>query len=119
MECQMLVKGGHAQKFLERRFFHSSGVAEAHMIIDECQNLLRIATGKTQPMANFFRYLHSDVDMVVEANAIRRHAKCCRFAYVVQERTPGQSRRAWLRQMIEQQERVDEHISLGMKLRRL
>ncbi len=47
------------------------------------------------------------------------HAKRRRLAHIVQQRAPGQRRRAARLQLLQQQQRVNPDIALGMKLRRL
>ena len=119
MQRQMLIELRQAQKSLQRRFLHARHVAEAHVILDQRQNLFGLVVRKAQAPANFFRDLHANLDVVIEADAIRRHAKRRGLAHIVQQRSPRQRHRARLRQMIEQQQRVHKHIAFGMELRRL
>ena len=89
------------------------------MLIYERDDLLGLVVGKTQAATDFFGHSHAHLNVPIEANAVRRDPKGGRFPYIVQERSPGQSRRTGMRQFLKQKERVDEHVSFRMKLWRL
>ena len=57
--------------------------------------------------------------MIVEANTVRSDTKRRRLAHIVQQRAPGKGRRTRVGHMVEQQQRVHEHIALWMELRGL
>src|SRR5580700_93216 len=57
MQREMFVEARQAEKSLQRRFFHARGVAEAHVIVDERENLLRIVVRETQALADFLGHL--------------------------------------------------------------
>ena len=119
MQRKMFIEAGHAQKFLQSRLIHARGVTEAHVIVDQSKNLRRVVVGEAQALTDFLGDLDADIDVIIETNAVGRHAERCRLAHVVQQRAPGQRRRARMRQILQQQQRVDKHVALGMKLRRL
>ena len=114
VQREMLVESGHAQEFFQCRLVHARGVTEAHVIVDQCKNLSRVVIGKPQALADFFGDLDSDVNMIIETDAVGRHAEGRGLAYVVQQRAPGQRRRAWVWQILEQQQRVRKYIALSL-----
>ncbi len=75
MQCKMLIKRGHTEKFLKCRFFHARDVPEAHVIIDEGKNLSRIVFGKPQALADSFGDLYPNIDVPIETNTVRRTRK--------------------------------------------
>ncbi len=60
-----------------------------------------------------------DFHVPVEANAIGSHTESGRLAHIVQQRAPGQGHGAAGLKLLQQHERVNPYIALGMKLRRL
>ena len=119
MQGEVFVESRHAEKFLQRGFLHARGVAESHVIVDQGEDLLGVLAGEAQAATDFFRHFHADVDVPVEANAIRGDSKSWRLPDVMQQCAPGESCRARLRQIFQQQQRVHEHVAFGMELRRL
>src|ERR1700751_1479661 len=89
------------------------------MLIYESDDLLGVVVGKTQAATDFFGHSHAHLNVPIEANAVRCDPKGGWFPYIVQERSPAQSRRTGMRQFFKQKERVDEDVSFRMKLCRL
>ncbi len=48
VQRKMLIKRRQAQKPLQRRLLHPRDMAEAHVIVDQRQNLLGVVVGETQ-----------------------------------------------------------------------
>ena len=119
VQRQVLVEARHAQKLLQRRLAHASGMAKTHVIVHQRQNVLRVIARKPQPPADFLRHLHANLHMPVEADAVGRHAKRGWLSHIVQQRAPCQRGRAGLRKVVQKQQRVDENIAFRVKLRRL
>jgi len=119
VQFKMLLKMRHAEESLQRGLVHLHHVRKAHVIGDQGENLLAVVFRKSQTMADSLRHFDADVHMPIETDAIGSHAKRRRLAHIVQQRAPGQSRGAGLRQLLQQQQRMDKDIALGMKLRRL
>ena len=119
VQFEVLFEMRHAQKLLERGFVHALDVSEAHVVGDEGKDLLRVIIGKAKSTADFFCHFDPDVDVPVKTNAVGSDAEGGRFAYVVQQRAPGQRARTRLRQFVKEKQGVHKDIALGMKLWRL
>ena len=102
VQGEVLVKARHADKLLQRGFLHARRVGETHVVGDQRENLLAIVFRETQPAENFLPHLHSDIDVPIEADAVRGDAKSRRLANIVQQGSPGQCRGTRLRQVFEQ-----------------
>src|SRR5207248_383579 len=119
MQLQVFFKTWHAHEFFERRFAHLHGMGKSHVIFDQSEDLVCVAAGKSQTMADFLCHFHTNVDMAIEADAIRSNAKGRRLANVMQQGAPSQGCGAGMGKSVEQQKCVNKNIALGMKLRRL
>ncbi len=119
MQSQMLVELRQPHKALEGGVLHLAHVGKAHVIFHQRKNLLAIAIAEAQARENLVGDAHADLNVSVEANAVGRAPEGRGLAYVVQQRSPGQSQRAARRQCLQQQQGVNEDVALGMKLRRL
>src|SRR5258708_22904000 len=89
------------------------------MLLDQRQNLHGIGIRKAQTATNLLCHLHADLRVSIETNTIWRHAKRWRLAHIVQKSTPSLGKRARLRKIFEEQQRMLPHISFRMVLRRL
>ena len=94
VQREMLVEAGQAQEFLQRRFLHARDMAEAHVIVDQRENLRGVVIREAQAPADFFGNLDAHIHMIIEADAVGSHAKRRRLAHIVQQRAPGQRGRA-------------------------
>src|SRR5580704_2491216 len=90
VQFEMLGEVRHADKSLEGGFTHALGVGEAHVVIDQGENLLGVVVGETQTTEDFAGHFDANVNMSVEADAIGSDAKSRRLANIVQQRTPGE-----------------------------
>ena len=104
MQFEMFLEARLAHKSLECGILHLRRLGKAHVIVDQRQNLFGVIVRKPKSPADFFRHLHANGDMAIETNSIWRHAKCCGFADIVQERAPGHRRGTGLRQFLQQQQ---------------
>src|SRR3984893_16242060 len=102
----MFVKARNTHEALKCRFLHARHMAEAHVVFYQGQYLSRIVIREAQAFANLRGDFYSDIDMIVEADAVRSHAKGGWLTHVMQQSSPRQCRRARLRQMFQQQESV-------------
>ncbi len=94
MQGQVFFKAGQAEETLERGSLHARGVGEAHVILDEGENLPRILVGESEAAENFGAHGDADLDVAVEANAVRGDAEGGWLADVVEQRAPGEGRGA-------------------------
>lgn len=94
-------------------------VGEAHVVLNEGENLAGLVVGEAETAADVCADGDADLDVAVEADAVWRAAECWRLAHVVEQRSPGQGERAAGLKLMEQAQRVDEHISLRVVLRGL
>ena len=94
-------------------------VGKAHVLADQRGDLLGVVVGHAQAAADVLRHGDADFHVIVEADAVRRHAKRRRLADIVQQRAPAERRRRVGRQHFQQQQRVHPDVALGMELRRL
>src|SRR6202046_626934 len=72
---KVLVEAVEPKKTLQRRSLHPRRVAETHVIFNQRHNLAAFVVGEAKTAADLRAHRHSDVDMIVEADAIRRNAK--------------------------------------------
>src|ERR1700733_1252857 len=92
---------------------------EAHVIIDERNNLGCVVVGEPQAFTDFFRDLDVHLHMIIETDSIGRYAERGRLSNVVEQRTPSERWGTRLRQILQQQQSMNEDVALGMKLGRL
>ena len=119
MECEVLIEAIEAEETLQRRVLHLRRVGEAHVVLDQRENLVGVVVGEAQSATGFGTDRYADLNMVVETDAVRRDAKCRWLTDIMQERAPGEGERAARRELLEQEQRMDPDIALGMELRRL
>ena len=119
MQGEVLLELRQAEEPLQRGLFHLVHVAEAHVVLDERNDLRGLFEREAQPPQNLFGDANADLDVAVEANPVRRAAKGRGLANIVQQRTPGECRRRVGRELFEQQQGVNPDIALGVKLRGL
>ena len=92
---------------------------KSHVILDQGKYLICIVVGEPQAAADFLRHFDSDINVAVEADAVRSDTKRRRLADVVQERAPRQGWWTRMAQFFQQQQSMDKNITFGVKLRRL
>jgi hypothetical protein len=120
MQCEVFVEFRQAEEALEGRLFHLLDIAEAHVIFNEGENLGAVFVREAQAAQDFVRDLHADLDVAIEADAIRRFVRKGRgLADVVQERSPGErgGRAGW--ELFEKQEGMNPDVAFGVVLGRL
>ena len=102
MQFQVFVEARHAHESLECRFLHLLDVREAHVIVDQSENLASVVVREPQSLANFFRHRDADIDVAIETNAVGRNSKRRWLTHIVQQRAPRQRDRTGMRQLVKQ-----------------
>ena len=121
MRCSARCSGKfiETEETLQRGVLHPRSIREPHVIFNQGENLVRFVIRESKAPANLRAYSHTHFHVPVEANAVGSYAKGRRLANVVKQRAPGQRQGAAGLQLLQQHQRVNPHVALGMKLRGL
>ena len=90
VQRQMFLKLGQADEALEGGVLHPAHVGKAHVISHQRQDLLALAIAEAQSGEHIVGDAHADLDVAVEADAVRRAAEGGGLADIVQQRAPGE-----------------------------
>lgn len=124
VEGEVLVEAGQAEEALEGGLLHLEDVSEAHVIVDEGDDLGGVVVGEAKAIQHNLGDADADLDVAVEADAVVffmgiRRAEGGRLPDVVQERAPGEGGGAVEGELLEQEHGVGPDIALGVELGRL
>ena len=97
----MFSEGVQAEKSLEGGGPHVVGIGEAHVILDEGQDLGGLIVGEAETAADFRGHGDADFNVAVESDAVGGAAEGGRLAYVMKESSPGEGDGAVGLQLIE------------------
>ena len=120
MQGQMFGKIIQAEESLQRRRLHARRIGEAHVILDQRENLARFLVGEAEAAADLGAHGDADFDMAVEADAVggdRETSAACRHRAAARPRPESIAEPAF--QLLEQHQGVDPDVAFGMILRRL
>jgi hypothetical protein len=95
------------------------GVGEAHVVLDEGEDLSGFIVGEAESAADFRSHGDADFNVAVEADAVGGATEGGRLADVVEESSPGQGDGAVGLQLIEKKKGVGEDVAFGVVLRGL
>ena len=119
MQSEVFGELVEAEEPLEGRRFHARCIGEAHVIVDEREDLAGLVVRETEAAADICCDCDADFYMAIEADAIRSFAESGRLADIVEESPPGQRHGAAGLELLEEHKRVDPDVALGMELGRL
>ena len=119
VQGEVLVELGQAEEALEGGFAHIFYGGEAHVVVDEGEDLIGFVIGEAEAAADFGGDFDADFDVAVEADAVGGALEGGGLADVVEERSPGERGGAVGGKFLEEQEGVDPDITLGVVLRGL
>ena len=99
MQFQVLVEARQAKEALQRGLLHLQDVAEAHVVLDQREDLRGVVVGEAQAREDILGDADADLDVAVEADAVAGNRRIRRLigrglADVVQQRAPRQRWRA-------------------------
>ena len=118
VKLQMFVELGQAKEALDGGFFHLRDVAEAHVVLDEGEDLLGVFVREAEALEDDLGDADADFDVAVEADA-RRGTGAVQMiggglADVVQKRAPGEGGRADGLEFLEEEHGVDPDVAFGV-----
>lgn len=119
VEGEVLVELGQAEEALEGGLAHLLYGGEAHVIVDEGEDLVGFVVGEAEAAADFGGDFDADFNVAVEADAIGGALEGGGLADVVQQRAPGERGGAVGGEFFEEQEGVHPDVALGVVLRGL
>ena len=88
----MLLELRQAEEPLQGGLFHLVRIGEAHVVLNEREDLRVSSLREAQAAENLFGDANANLDVAVEANPVRSPAKGRGLADIVQQRAPGKSR---------------------------
>src|SRR6185437_119611 len=124
VQREVLLEVRQAEEAFERGGAHLADIAEAHVVLDQRDDLGGVFVGEAEARENLLGDSHADFDVAVEADAIAGDCgigrlERCGLADVVQQRAPGERWRNAGGKLFEQQHGVRPDVAFGVVLRRL
>jgi len=119
MEGEVLREIVEAEETLESRGFHLWSVGEAHVIVDESENLAGLVVGESEAAADVCSDGYAHFHVSVKSDAVRGFTVGGRLAHVMEKSTPGKCHRATGLELFKQHQSMDPDVTFRVELRRL